>query len=73
MEPPQNQGPAIETYIKAVEWDVIKDLKLKPSNASDDNLTSKEWKASYTLRTRKDIIIKNADKGSPTVVMSHED
>ena len=38
-----------------------------------DNLTSQERQALASLSTRTDIIIKKADKGLATVVMSHED
>ena len=38
-----------------------------------DNLTRPERKAMSSLRTRNDIIVKRADKGSATVVMSKED
>ena len=38
-----------------------------------DNLTKEERRALRFSMTRADIIIKKADKGSVTVVMTHED
>ena len=48
-------------------------MRLTNSIRRKDNLTSGERKALSKLRARTDVIIKPADKGSATVVMSKED
>ena len=71
--PPCNSDPALETYIKAVKDDIHRALDCSPRNRPSDNLTSREMKALLLLRTRTDITIKPAYKGSATVVMSRLD
>ena len=71
--PPCNRDPALETYIKASKDDIHRALDRSPRNRPHDNLTSQERKALLSLRNRTDIIIKPADKGSATVVMSRRD
>ena len=65
---------ALETYIKAVNKDVWKILNQGQTKYNlNDNLTNEERKALYSLRTRPDIVIKKADKGSATVIISREE
>ena len=68
--PPKNRVPCLETYIQAVSSQV------RSSNFSDnrshDNLPREERQALSSLRTRTDIIIKPADKGSAVVVMDRQ-
>ena len=71
--PPCNRDPALETYIKAVKDDIHCALNRGPRDRPRDNLTSQKRKALLLLRTRTDITIKPADKGSATVVMSRRD
>ena len=66
-KPPKNRDPALEAYLKAVESDA---WLLTGSVRRKDNLTPSEREALTKLRTRTDLIIKPADKGSATVVMS---
>ena len=68
--PPYNRDLALETYIKAIRDDIHQSLDQSPKHRSSDNLTSKERRALLSLRSRPDIVIKQADKGSVTVVMS---
>ena len=70
--PPPNRDAALETYIKAIEKDINKAVLQSPKK-HHDNLTSEERQALSSLRARTDIVIKKADKGSATVVMSRED
>ena len=65
--------PALETYIKSVEREIQHDLDWGPTHRSNDNIRSDERKALSSLRKRTDIVIKPADKGSATVVMSKDD
>ena len=69
--PPKNREHALEAYIQAVdERSKIRHKKLW------DNLTQPERAALKSLRNRiakKEIIIKPADKGSATVVLSFRD
>ena len=60
-------------YVEAVRKDVLKFLNETPKRRSMDNLTRPEMKTMFSLRTWNDIIVKQADKGSATVVMSKED
>ena len=71
--PPPNRDIVLEAYIQAVRRDVRKSLDETPKRRCIDNLTKLERKAMSSLRTREDIIIKWADKGSATIVMSKED
>ena len=70
--PASNRDDALETYIKAVSKDIF-DVPRRPSNRKKDNLTLQERQALRSLSLRTDIVIKRADKGSATVVMSRED
>ena len=70
--PPPNRNMALETYIKALMKDFEKELHQRPKKFYRDNLTKDEREALFSLKTRTDIVIKRADKGSATVVMSRE-
>ena len=68
--PPKNRIPALETYVQVVSSQVT-----NPDNfvhRSYDNLPREERLALNTLRSRTDIIIKPADKGSAVVVMDRQ-
>ena len=67
----KNRETILETYIKAVSDSTEGDLRKQRRNR--DNLSNNERKALKDLQKRMDIDIKPADKGSATVVMSHED
>ena len=70
--PPKNREPALETYIQALDESLIN----MPVRRVRDNLTKSERTALRTLQRRiaqNEIVIKPADKGSATVVMSFDD
>ena len=69
--PPLNRHAALESYIKVIK-DNIQEQTQGPKKSRRDNLTKEERKALVSLRSRTDIVIKRADKGSATVVMSRE-
>ena len=71
--PPINTVLALEAYIKSVGGEIQHVLDGGPSNSSNDNLTRDERNALFSLRKRPNIIIKPADKGSATVMMSKDD
>ena len=63
---------ALETYIKAPTKDIEKELHQKLKKFYHDNPTKDEREALFSLRTWTDIIIKKANEGSATVVISRE-
>ncbi|XP_048729663.2 uncharacterized protein LOC125647009 [Ostrea edulis] len=63
--------PTLETYIEAVESDIEK--LLQNPTQTYDNLTRDERSSIQALKTREDIVIKKADKGSTVVVMDKQD
>ena len=68
--PPKNRVPALETYVQVVNSKVTNtDLSLKKTPV---NLPSDECQALRSLRSRTDIIIKPADKGSAVVIMDRQ-
>ena len=72
--PPKNREPALESYIQTVTENVKKSTCHK--RRIKDNLTREERATLKSLRCRVlagEIVIKPADKGSATVVMSQED
>ena len=71
--PPCNKDPALETYVKAVRDDIHWALNSGSVHQTRHNLTSTERKALLLLRSRSNTVIKPADKGSATVVMSRQD
>ena len=68
--PPKNRVPALETYVQAVSSQVNNSSSL--SHKPHDNLPRDERLALNSLRSRSDIIIKPADKGSAVVVMDRQ-
>ena len=56
------------TFLNAVKLSINKSKRNKPS----DNLTVDERNAIQELKSRQDIFIKPADKGSGTVVMDRD-
>lgn len=71
--PPKNREPALESYIQAFNEGMKESLHQK--RIKKDNLTREERGALKSLRNRVltgEIVIKPADKGSATVVMSHD-
>ena len=68
--PPKNRVLSLETYIQVVS------SKINSSDHSlhriHDNLTREQREAFKSLRPRKDMIIKPADKGSGVVVMDRQ-
>ena len=75
MDVPCNRDPALQTYVKAVRDDIHRALNSGQVHVhqTPDNFTSTERKALLSLRSMSDIVIKPADKGSATVVMSTQD
>ena len=67
--PPPGQSKALDLYIKSTEND-IKNLLFPRLRKS--NLSKVESKALSLLRSRKDIVIKPADKGGAVVVWDKE-
>ena len=67
-----NRDPGLETYIKAIRDNILQSLVQDSKYRPNDNLTSQERKSLLSLRSRLDIIIKPADKGSAIVVMSSQ-
>ena len=59
--------------MKTVRRDVERKIKTAQKVWPKDNLSSGERRALNNLRTRRDIVIKPADKGSAVVVLSKED
>ena len=70
---PINKDLALENYITSIEREINRQVNQGPVRRSTDNISSLERKALSSLRRRSDIIIKPADKGSATVVMSKND
>ena len=71
--PPKNREPALESYIQVLNESVKESLHQK--RIKKDNLTREERGALKSLRNRVltgEIIIKPADKGSATVILSHD-
>ena len=61
----------METYIKAID-DSIQEQIQRPRKFYRNNSSREERRALVSLRSRTDIVIKKADKGSATVIMSRE-
>ncbi|XP_072041826.1 uncharacterized protein [Amphiura filiformis] len=68
--PPKNRVPAMETYVQVVSSQV--NNSANSPHRTHDNLPREERQALKSLRTRTDIIIKPADKGSAVVVMDRQ-
>ena len=71
--PPKERDAALEIYIKKVRAEVDHQSRLQHKKRARDNLLPRERQALRTLRERKDIVIKPADKGSAVVILSKED
>ena len=64
--PPDGQFPAVDLFVNKCRRDIRNinfDRKLNHSN-----LTKEEWSALHSLRNRRDVVIKPADKGGAVVV-----
>ena len=64
--PPEGQFASLDFFIKKCRHDINK-LNFNRSTKFS-NLSSEEWSALKSLRKRKDIVIKAADKGGALVV-----
>jgi hypothetical protein len=64
--PPANENENLETFLNMIEGDI---LNKQNWNKMRSNLPSNERSALDNLKSRKDIVIKAADKGGSTVVM----
>ena len=64
--PPEGQFSSLDFFIKKCRHDINK-LKFN-CNTKFSNLSSEEWSALKSLKKRKDIVIKAADKGGAVVV-----
>jgi len=71
--PPKGRDQTLETYIKAIRSDTLSHTNNTQHHRVSDNLRREERQALKALRSRSDIIIKPADKGSAVVVQSNED
>jgi hypothetical protein len=67
--PPKNRVPAMETYVQVVSSEVNNSA---PTHRIQDNMPREERQALNSIKTRTDIIIKPADKGSAVVVMDRQ-
>ena len=67
--PKWNREISLEAYLQAVE----DEMRLTKSIWVKNNLTLIEWEGLSKLSAMIDLVIKPADKGSATVVMSKED
>ena len=67
--PPPNRDPVLDLYIDTIERDI---MTAKPTGIRD-NLTRRERQALKKLKHGTNFVIKPADKGSGTVVMSRKD
>ena len=65
--PPRSRDAALDTYINAVELDIVSSQPSKIQN----NLSKEERTALTNFRKRSDIVIKPAAKGSRTVIMDY--
>ena len=68
--PPKNRVPALETYVQAVSAQINNPEHFL--HRSHDNLPRDERLALNSLRSRTDVIIKPADKGSAVVIMDRQ-
>jgi predicted GIY-YIG superfamily endonuclease len=68
--PPKSSIPNLEAFINSVENDTSRHIN---HTNKYSNLTKEETDALHSLKSRTDIIIKPADKGSAVVVMNRED
>ena len=71
--PPKGRDVVLETYVKGVRRDILRQLQRLKSKRVRNNLSPLERQALRTLRRRQDIVIKPADKGSAVVVLKKSD
>ena len=67
---PPTGHPNLEVFLSCVEHDIFKDIET-PLRYS--NLISEEWRAIRSLADDRNIVIKEADKGSAVVVWDRND
>ena len=67
-EPPVQQSVALETFLEEVKFE----LANIPIRRPKDNLSPGERRALHNLLGDNTIIVKKADKGTTTVIMSRE-
>ena len=67
-EPPVQKSVALETFLEEVKLE----LANSPSKRPKDNLSPYERRALHNLLGDETIIVKKADKGTTTVIMSRE-
>ena len=65
--PPANRDKHLETFIRIVEKEILE--QVQSPQPFHRNLTSKEAEALRSFKARRDITLKDADKGSAVVVM----
>ncbi|KAI8513414.1 hypothetical protein Bbelb_100530 [Branchiostoma belcheri] len=70
--PPTHRDPAIDTFIMAVEKEIL-EHKEPPPRPHKSNISNAERRALAELSQRTDIIIKPADKCSAVVILKRED
>lgn len=70
--PPTNREAALENYIVSVERKIHRQVNQRPLSRSTDNITIPKRRVLSSLQKRSDIVIKPADKGTATVVMSRD-
>ena len=74
--PPLDRDVTLETYLKAIQNDIVHGWFIAGSETMSPRQSHSSGETGislYSLRTRADIVIKKADTGSATVVMSRED
>ena len=71
--PPKERDAALKIYIKKIRAEVDHKIRLEYNKRARDHLLPTERQALRSLRERKDIVIKRADKGSAVVILSKED
>ena len=66
--PPEGQFASLDFFIKKCRHDINKLNFNRSTGTKFSNLYSEEWSALKSLRKRKDIVIRAADKGGALVV-----
>ena len=70
---PDVKSSHLDVFLSNVQTDIEKKAEEYNSSKHHDNLSREERQALRNLRSRQDIIIKPADKGSSVVIMSRDD
>ncbi|XP_071497146.1 uncharacterized protein [Diadema antillarum] len=73
MWSPPITNPHLSVYLSNIQSEMEDNAKSYNSSRHIDNLTKDEREALKALKSKKDIIIKPADKGSAVVIMSTND